>query len=63
MAVQRAIKALQKEELQEEESGTVKERLKTLELYKEIGLKEALKEANVSRARVIKGKRNTKNMA
>jgi len=48
MPAKRAIKALQKAQWQEEQSGTVKERLKTLEFYKEIGLKAALKQANVS---------------
>jgi hypothetical protein len=37
MPAKRAIKALQKAQSQEEQSETVKERLKTLEFYKEFG--------------------------
>ena len=50
MPAKRGIKALEKAESQEEQSETVKGRIKTLELYKEFGLEAALKQADVSRA-------------
>jgi transposase InsO family protein len=50
MPAKRAIKALQKAGSQERQSETVKGRIKTLEFYREFGLKAALKQANISRA-------------
>ena len=60
MPAKRAIKALQKAQAQEEQSETVKERLKTLEFYKEFGLEAALKHGNISRATLYKWQKNTK---
>jgi transposase len=60
MPAKRAIKVLQKAQEQEEQSETVKERLKTLEFYKEIGLEAALKHGNISRATLYKWQKKYK---
>ena len=60
MPAKRAIKALQKAQEQEEQSETVKERLKTLEFYKEFGLEAALKHGNISRATLYKWQKKYK---
>ena len=50
ITAKRALKALQKAQGQEDLSQQVKRRIKALEVYKEFGLKAALKHANISRA-------------
>ena len=52
ITAKRALKALQKAQGQEDLSQEVKRRINTLEFYKEIGLKAALKHGNISRATV-----------
>jgi transposase InsO family protein len=50
MPAKRAIKALQKAQEQQEQGKQVKERVSTLEFYKEFGINAALKHGKISRA-------------
>jgi transposase len=60
IAVKRTIKGLQRGVEQKDLSEQVKRRIKTLEFYKEFGVKAALKHANISRATLYKWQKKYK---